>query len=70
MFNFTNLISIWSTPQIPLQRYNKKCTYASKARKYLAKKIDVYLIRYSVLAQARLKAKYWIADDKVQTDFC
>ena len=70
MFNFICLIPIWRIPQISLQRYNKKCTYASEARKYLAKKIDIYLIRYSVLAQARLKAKYWIADDKVQTDFC
>ena len=27
----------------------------------------IYLIRYSTLAQARLKAKYWRVDDKVST---
>ena len=44
MFNFTCLIPIWRIPQIPLQRYDKKCTYASEARKYYKKKIDfIYL---------------------------
>ena len=39
---------------ISLQRYNKKCTYANKARNYLQKKDRfIYLIRYSALAQAR-----------------
>ena len=28
---------------IGLQRYNKKCTYASKVRNYFQKKIDIYL---------------------------
>ena len=41
-----------------------------KARNYLQKKIDsIYLIRYTALAQASLKAKWWIADGKVQTIF-
>ena len=29
----------------------------------------IYLIHYPSLAQARLKAKCWIVDDKVATDF-
>ena len=34
------------------------------------KKIDsIYLIRYTALAQACLKAKCWRVDDKVQTGF-
>ena len=35
------------------------------------KKIDrsIYVIRYSALAQACLKAKCWRVDDKVQTGF-
>ena len=50
-----------------LQRYYKKCTYASKVRNICKKMIDfIYLIRYTALAQARLKAKCWVADDKVK----
>ena len=42
----------------PLQRYYKKCTYASKVRKLFAKKIDfIYLIRYTALAQAKLESE-------------
>ena len=34
------------------------------------KKIDsIYVIRYTALAQACLKAKCWRVDDKVQTGF-
>ena len=50
-----------------VQRYYKKCTYASKVRNICKKMIDfIYLIRYTALAQARLKAKCWVADDKVK----
>ena len=49
-----------------VQRYYKKCTYASKVRNICKKDRFIYLIRYTALAQARLKAKCWVADDKVK----
>ena len=47
-----------------------KNAHTQESEKLFAKKIDfIYLIRYTALAQASLKAKWWIADGKVQTIF-
>jgi hypothetical protein len=47
-----------------VQRYNKKCTYASKRTIIFKKDRLNYLIRFPLLAQARLKAMYWTADNE------
>ena len=46
-----------------LQRYDKKCTYASIASIIFKNDRFIYLILDFVLTQARLKAKYWIVDE-------
>ena len=55
----------------PLQRYYKKCTYASKVRKLFAKKIDfIYLIRYTALAQAKLESEVVDSGWQSANHFC
>jgi hypothetical protein len=47
-----------------------KNAHMQVSEKLFAQKIDsIYLIRYTALAQASLKVKWWIADGKVQTIF-
>jgi hypothetical protein len=48
-------------------RSTTKNAHTQEKREIFAKKDRfIYLIRYTALAQARLKAKCWVADDKVK----
>ena len=52
-----------------LQRYYKKCTYASEARNYFEKKIDIYLTARSTATESLLASRCIAGCERGIADF-